>query len=353
VYCLGVCKSGGGKDNARKVNKNILSECGAESFIGPEGIASHAGLVAAVEKQKCLLVQLDEIGRLMKTLSNPGSSPHLYNIVTVLMKLFSSSDTTYIGDAYADTKKNTIIKEPHVCLYGTTVPQSLYEGFTGDSVSDGFLSRMMIFESDNHDPKQQERKSYPVPDSIKALVKSWLEFKPGGNLAPQNPQPYIVEYDTLAIDVFNDLEELSYKERQKNNDTISSLWTRTTEKARKLALIYACSDNAREPVVDLRAAQWACRMSEYLTRKLIYIASDWISENPFDAKKKKVLRIIKEGGSEGITRTRLYQRTRSLKKKEREEVLDSLEECKEIQISTQGKSIIYRQSCTLDNMGNG
>lgn len=51
VYCLGVCMSGGGKERARQVNKEILFHAGLDRMAGPEGIASHAGLIAAVEKQ--------------------------------------------------------------------------------------------------------------------------------------------------------------------------------------------------------------------------------------------------------------------------------------------------------------
>lgn len=330
VYCLGVCRSGGGKDNARKVNKAILEAGQAEDMMGPEGIASHAGLFAAVEHRPCLLFQLDEIGRMLKTLSNPGSSPHLYHIITVLMRMFTTSDSTYVGDAYADKDRNKVIKEPHVCVYGTTVPQSLYEGFTAESVSDGFLSRMLIFESDNHDPRQKDRKFYPVPDRITEITKYWHQFKPTGLLDSVSTKPYVVDYDNSAITVFQDLEDIAYNERQKCGDSEASLWTRTTEKARKLALIYACSESHESPIVSVRAAEWACRLSEYLTRKLLHIASDWISDNPFDAKKKQVLRVLKKAGSDGLSLTQICRQTRSMRSKERREILDSLKECGEV-----------------------
>jgi len=82
--------------------------------------------------------------------------------------------------------------------------------------------------------------------------------------------------------------------------------------------------------VSVRAAEWACRLSEYLTRKLLHIASDWISDNPFDAKKKQVLRVLKKAGGDGLSGSQLCQRTRSLRSKERQELLGSLLECGEI-----------------------
>ncbi len=116
VYCLGVCPSGGGKERARQVNKEILFLAGAAELVGPEGLASHAGLITAVEQQPAILFQLDEIGRLLRTLSDPGRSPHLYHIATNLMKLFTSSASVYVGDAYADAKRNKVIHQPHACV---------------------------------------------------------------------------------------------------------------------------------------------------------------------------------------------------------------------------------------------
>ncbi|QDV53718.1 bifunctional DNA primase/polymerase [Gimesia fumaroli] len=326
VYCLGVCKSGGGKERARQVNKMILHDACAVKLIGPEGLASHAGLVSAVEKQNCLLLQLDEIGRMIKTMGNANSSPHLYNIATILMKMFTSSNSLYIGDAYADTDKNKTIDQPHVCLYGTTVPQSLYEGLTSENLTDGFLSRMMVFESANHDPRPKEVSIYDVPKGITAIAKTWFEFVPGGNLDKQHPVTYVVDYDREAEEVFQQLEETAYQERAKGCDTVASMWTRTVEKARKLALIYACSENTQSPRVNEGASVWACDLSEYLTRKMIHIAADWVSENPYDANTKKILRIIKTAGQKGITKSGLTRKTQGIRRKERDDIVITLKE---------------------------
>lgn len=344
VYCLGVCKSGGGKERARQVNKRILHDACAVKLIGPEGLASHAGLVSAVEKQNCLLLQLDEIGRMIKTMGNANSSPHLYNIATILMKMFTSSNSLYIGDAYADPDKNKTIDQPHVCLYGTTVPQSLYEGFTSESLTDGFLSRMMVFESGDHDPRPKEVLIYDVPKNILAIAKTWFHFSPGGNLENEHPSPYVVDYDLGAEDVFQRLEETAYNERAKGCDTVASMWTRTVEKARKLALIFACSEHTQSPRVNTSAAEWACDLSEYLTRKMIFTASDWVAENQFDAMSKKVLRIIKAAGKKGITRSGLTGKTRGIRARDRNEILEALAlsgdiRCEEEKTATNKKSV--------------
>jgi hypothetical protein len=114
LYCLGVGGTSIGKDRARIVNKDLLKAAGLERMTGPESIGSAQGLVSVVEGCPAILLQLDEFGRYLKA-QNDGKNAFLYNIVTVLLRMFTSSATTYIGDALADTTKIKRIDQPHVC----------------------------------------------------------------------------------------------------------------------------------------------------------------------------------------------------------------------------------------------
>jgi hypothetical protein len=330
VYCLGVCPSGGGKERTRQVNKEILLLAGAAELVGPEGLASHAGLISAVEQQPAILFQLDEIGRLLRTLAEPGRAPHLYHIVTNLMKLFTSAGSVYIGDAYADPKRNKVIHQPHACLWGTTVPLSLYEGLTAENVSDGFLSRVMIFEAPSEPVPKQRPAVSPVPPAILQTARWWLELQPSGNLHAEHPVPRVVAATPQAQQAFETLDREAEAAQFALGEPLGTLWTRTTEKARKLALLYACSRQADAPLVDEAAASWACTLSRYLTRRLIYLASQWVAENPFDARRKRVLRLIAAAGEQGLSRSELYAKTRALTTRERAEVLEALLLCGDI-----------------------
>ena len=93
------------------------------------------------------LFQLDEIGRLLATMRDPKVS-HLYNVGTVLMALYSSSNTIWTGDAYADATKVKRIVQPHVCVYGTSVPENLYSGLSPENLTDGLVGRLIDFPSE-------------------------------------------------------------------------------------------------------------------------------------------------------------------------------------------------------------
>ena len=318
IFCLGVGESGCGKDRAREVSKEILVQAGLDKMIGPEGFASHVGIVNAVEAEPVTLFQFDEIGRLLKTTGDSRQS-HLYHVPTVLMRLFSNSRGTYVGDAYADKKKNITIRQPHACIYGTTVPQSFLEGLSAESVSDGFLSRFIVFESADPDPEPQNPLSVDVPKQIIDVARYWGELRMPGDL---NPRPMVVEYTPEATAIFDALQALARIERRQCPKPYDTLWSRTVEKARKLALIFAASIDHLHPVITGPAAAWAARLSEYLTRRMIHLANRWVSENQQESHVKRLQRLIESHGQ--IEKSDLTRATQWLSRRDRDEIIATL-----------------------------
>ena len=286
LYSVGVAPSGEGKDHARKVNKNVLFAADMVEHEGNEDLASDAGLVTAVETEPAILFQIDEFGRFLRTIGDPKKAPHLFNVLTALMKLYSSADTIFRGKAYADSKRNKVIDQPCVSVYGTTVPEHFYESLTADSLSDGFVAGLLVFEA-TATPARQRAKARPVPEAIKQAAAWWGSFKPGGNLAAEHPEPLVIEATAEAGTLFDALAATVDAELGRPDQAGRSLWAQ--EKACRLALVYACSANAQKPVIDAKAACWACDLSEYLTRRMLYIAHEWVADGVFDARQKRVL----------------------------------------------------------------
>ena len=321
LYCVGVAPSGAGKDHARKVNKNVLFASGLVEHEGNEDLASDAGLVTAVEAEPAILFQIDEFGRFLRTIGDPKKAPHLFNVLTALMKLYSSADTIFRGKAYAEKKRNKVVDQPCVGVYGTTVPEHFFESLTADSLSDGFIARLLVFEADSTPPRQRVRAT-PAPDDVVATARWWGDFKPGGNLRGEHPEPAIVPATGDGGAVFDALAALVDAELVRD-EVGRSLWARAEEKACRLALVYACSANHEHPEIDRAAATWACELSEYLTRRMLFVAHEWVAEGLFDARQKRVLRIVRRAGGR-ISRTALCRKTQWLTQRERQEVIDNL-----------------------------
>ncbi len=334
LYCVGVAPSGAGKDHARKVNKNVLFASGLVEHEGNEDLASDAGLVTAVEAEPAVLFQIDEFGRFLRTIGDPKKAPHLFNVLTALMKLYSSADTVFRGKAYADKKRNKVVDQPCVSVYGTTVPEHFFESLTADSLADGFVARLLVFEAPVDPPPRQRTPQGAIPEPILEAARWWGDYKPGGNLRSEHPEPRVVPTTPEGGAVFDRLAALVDERLADESDAGRALWARAEEKACRLALVYACSANRDNPVIDESAASWACDLSEHLTRRMLHVCHEWVAEGQFDARQKRVLRIVRKAGGE-ITRRELSRRTQFLTQRERQEVIDNLIETQQLEQRTE------------------
>jgi hypothetical protein len=340
VYLIGTAASGAGKDQARKVNRNILYYAGAGHMEGPEDIASDAGLISVVEAQPAVLFQLDEIGRFLKTLSNAAQNPHLFGIMSVLMKLYTSSNSIYKGKAYsqrgkerkrkgAEIEENHEILNPCVSVYGTGVPEDFYSAMTLENLENGSLARMMIFEGEA--PASINRcKPQPIPASIHDQAMAWANLQvDSGDLGPCSTQTITATATPEATGRLEQCRDAAYAERGRGDRAGAAIWSRCAEKAYRLALIYACSQNSLalsagsgSVCIDESAADWACRLAEWNTRRMIWLAERWVSSSQFEDWMKKFHRYMAEHGGKATQRD-LCNRF-GMRKRELLEVIDSM-----------------------------
>ena len=336
IYSIGVAASGAGKESGRSAIKNLLVAAGGAQHIG-EGLASHTGLVNTMGQQPSMIWLIDEVGRWLRSLNANAEKapPHLAGIISNLMKFYTSSGGVYLGDHYADISNRVLINQPNVVLYGTTVPESLFHGLTSESIADGFLNRVFIFETPDIHAKKKKPTLFEPPEGLALDCQGWLAWRPSpGNLSDINPRPMVVPATMSAEALFENFDNHVEERQEKELKPFGALWARTVEKARKLALIYACSTATPGEAftIDEAAVTWGCRVSEYLTLRLIWLAKTWISDGPFDSRRKRVLRVLRDAGKEGMTRTELSRRTQSLRPAEREEVIGALVQSGEIEL---------------------
>lgn len=322
VYVLGLAPSGAGKEQARKTNKLLMTYAGGESMIGNERIGSSAGMVTSIVNSPSILFQIDEIGRFLETIKSPNKAPHLYNVATVLMSIYGCSDTLWIGDAYADAKKTPRINQPHPCLYGTSVPEKFWESLTSENITDGLLGRMLPFESSEGyvDPQQPEMIE-PRSDLIDQ-IQFWVDLKIGGNLHAENPTPVMASYTPEAKDRFRGHMADIANRRKSEDPQASALWSRSAGKAGKLALIFAASRCPLSASFDvyLEDIDLAIAMSNWLTRTVQRKVFEHVSENDTESNMKRVMRILRHP----LTKSQLTRKTQWLRKRERNEIVETL-----------------------------
>lgn len=320
MYVVCLAGSGSGKDHARFINKIVLHNAGLGRLEGGEDLASDAGLVTAVEAEPAILFQIDEFGRWLRTIGDPKKAPHLFNVISTLMKMYSSAPSVFKGKAYADADRNKVIDQPCVSLLATTAPEHFKQALTPEAMSDGFMARLIVFETDEMPPRVWQAQKEP-PQGIVDTASWWGEFKPAGDL--DHPKPIVVPTTDEAREVFNELAEMADAEMAGPSEDVRSIWARAEEKACRLALIYACSRSRENPVIDAEAAIWACGVSEHLTRRVLYLAHEYVSQGDFDAKQKAVLRAVRRTSGR-MSRSQLCRVTQHLTPREREDVIENL-----------------------------
>jgi hypothetical protein len=325
VYILGLAPSGSGKERARAVNKELLLRAGekGDRMIGPEGIASSAGLISFVATRHTVLFQLDEIARILQTMRDPRRSPHLHKIGTELMKLESNSHQLFIGDAYADQKKTAVINQPHACVYGTSTPEAFWESLTADNVTEGLLGRIMVFEAGADYVDFQAAENLEPPDELLDGIHFWMNVPYGpGNFGEENPSPMVLPYSQQAKQRIDSHFSQICQRRKDEESVESALWSRTIGKTSKLALLFACSRCTGQPdmVIELEDVNRAIKISNWLTRRMLRQVDRHVSENEREGQVKKVLRLLEKP----MTKTSLTKKTQSFGQRLRNEIIADL-----------------------------
>jgi hypothetical protein len=344
LYVIALADSGNGKAHPRSINQKILLNSGMAEHEGPEDIASDSGLLASIAHQPALLMQLDEVGRLLQSCASAGSqASHLYNIATLLLRIYSAADSVYKGKAYGDRAKNVEINQPCLTIFGTTVAGSFWGSMSSESINDGFLARLIPVIADP-DPVDQLVRQQPIPESILHHATEWGTYRPGGNLASINPSPHVVEYTVEAEAALAEWRAI-WNAKAKSAGVWRPVWVRAAEKACRLALVYVASRGTKGLRIDLPAIEWACEVADYTTSLFESEGDLHIADSEFERWCQAAQRRIEKGGSAGITFARLcnFVPFKSLDMRQSQLVIDKLRACEAIHTSTnrQGGVVCY------------
>lgn len=328
IYTVGLGAPSSGKGFAIKVIDKIFTKAGAEDLISGKP-ASDTGLLASlVEGRGRRIVQWDEFGLALSKMTTPKAPAYKAGILDVLMEVFSSADKVYRGSQYTnpDKKRNRIdIDQPCLCLYGVSTPIRFYDALTSDFGSDGFISRLLVFESDNPGDRMEVGEIPEVSPELVSKVRALYEWrperKPGDDkdlTGVLTPEPVTVTFTKLAYARLREfqIDCLAAKKLAKE-EAVQSIWGRASEHLQKIALIV---EPERRISGDTMA--WAIDVTKILIKTIIEILGDEISDSDHHRITNKVYSIVRSAGQ--ITRSQLARKTQWLKTSERKDILQTL-----------------------------
>ena len=297
LYCLGLAPSGAGKDHARRAITKMFWQSGQQKMVIGDP-KSGSGLKRGIKDNKGrALLMWDEIGRALKQIGSWKAGTHEKNILEVMMKIFTSSSTYMPPDSLAnrDNKAPTEgIEQPCFCMYGTSVPENFYDSMSGQDVVDGFLARILAFESTDY--VITRRQKIPVLETPKDLVEEVQRWESmsnnianGGNV-DMGINPLTV---VATPNARKKLDDYDYDSRSRGFNTVyAPLWMRAAEHAEKLALIVSNGDTIIE-----KNAQFGIDLAQYCINYMEHTIKDRVSSSDTETQLKRIKRWLEKKGS--------------------------------------------------------
>lgn len=343
LYVLAVAHSGVGKDAPRKMNAEVLRAIGRSRWMAQQ-LASGEGVEDALRHDPNLLVQIDEFDTLLRAM-NGARDARYESLMAILLSAHSSASSVMPVRLRAGQADCVPIERPSLVVFGTAIPNFFYSALSERTMTNGLFGRILVFEAGARG-LGQDPKLLTVPDKVLVAAEYWRDQQkiPDLRLAPP-VVPTSAEANAILADHRRRCER-AYDTAEKANDAVATtLWARTAEHARKLALVYAVSSSHMNPEIDAPAVRWATQVADRLVCRMLFMASEHGAESPFDALARKVIRKIRSAPNLDIDRSTLL-RSMKVESKVLDGVMNTLMERGDVVediIQTAGRSAhVYR-----------
>jgi hypothetical protein len=334
VYTVGLAQTGAGKEAARRYWKEALyAGAGtAPGLLHPEEFASGPGVTTAVSERLSGICYNDEFGLFLRSIGGPNAPAHLLDIRTRLIKLYSLAGSIDLGRARADGKATaeTVLVSPCLCMYGTGNEVDFWAGMQGASVTNGFLPRLMVFESSKYADPKNATMDGPSEGMI-AHIRAWWEAR-GSVLARDLPDPVVVPFSDDAKAYLSDWETRHLQQMRSglaDQEMRKELKSRLKENAQKLALIATLAEldtpaAMGQAVISLEITEKAMRLLEHLSDWILHRAGDAICETADAAQMQRFVQWIRRNGKGRPVARRDVMRALHLRARECEDIVVSL-----------------------------
>jgi hypothetical protein len=312
IYILALAGASTGKDYPRKINAHILNQIGDMNSLGDK-FASGEGLQDAMFQTPCMLFQNDEVDTMLQSF-NKSRDGHLESIMGTLLTMYTSSNSIYPMRRKAGKQQAGFINQPHLTLFGTATPTYYYAALSERMLTNGFIARMITIDVGKRSTGKDAGLIDSMPQEILEIAKWWKDFNPGkpNNLIDVNPVPAIVDYSAEGkriLDDFRVFADDEYSKAEDSNDEVSkTVWGRANENARKLALIYSCSENHLSPLISGAAAKWSVELMTHQLRRMLYLSQCYVADNDFHALCLKVKQKLRQADERTLLHSVLLKR---------------------------------------------
>lgn len=343
IYTVGIASTGAGKEHSRKCIKDMAHASGLDERIGADAIRSDSGMLRGLMNNSSQIMMLDEFGHFLQAIGNEKSPHYIRSQTSILLKLYSASNSVYNHGDYADTKSTPIIIQfPHLCIYGTSTEETYAKSLKKSAIESGELNRFITIRA--RADKEYPDRTMPLYEIDEDLKKRWSKFSPkfGDSLgeiinnSEIAPDPIIVKWGKC--------DDIQYAIQCRQVDKINGdsptrhLWGRLFENTLKIAMVFAIARNKKEPEFEPSDFDTAQLIVESSIEYLIHLASHHMSETIIEENNNEIVSaIIAAGGKMG--KWEIARKFRKIKGRERDDLLNSLieQEIVEVEKNVDGR----------------
>lgn len=330
LYMCGIAGTGKGKDHSRKQIKNLMVASGLEGYLASDDIKSATGILSTLSKKPTCVMMLDEFGLLLQGIVNDKAGGYKKDIGAMLLKLYTTSGSYYTAGDYADKKQETtVVKDPNICIYGTTTLDNYIAALKKIAIRSGDLNRFIVLPGRDKPELREEDVERGIPETI---LQGWRELIPSGNgLSALNSsliEPSITEVSWGQCKEYVKGLLKTEADKIENGEIFGTgeLWSRYREHVIKIAMIFAICRSATFPVIEMEDLKIAEKIVNTGTRYVIDLATNHMYENEHERQKKEMLSHVRKAGADGVMRKELLKAMGGIRGKDFDELIKSLVE---------------------------
>jgi hypothetical protein len=330
LYVIVLAPSGAGKDHPRAMVGKILRAAGLGAHVGPSEFISMPGVINFIVRCPLAVCAMDEFGSFLKRINGHKASGFEGAISGMLRSAWGMSFQTLQTPEWA-SRQTEEISAPALSLYGVATAADFFRGLEGADIENGVLNRFLLIESERR-PRQQVPTAgwETVPAGITAGLKAIYDRHTLNQLLQSKVMP---AYERLGItEGAEALRQEMIAEIQAMEDKwprIAPFLARAAENAIRLATILAIG--CGQMTVEAPDMAWAREFVLWSTQRMAQGAGLYIADSETQAMANAIKRAIPLKGK--MTRKNLLRKlAHKYKRREMDEVLDSLVESEEIKI---------------------
>jgi len=319
VYMVGIAPPGFGKEHPLKTVQTLAVDVQMPDLIGPGEVTSGSAIEKIVRRRPVFLMPWDEMGVVLQSVTGRGSSSWAQTIRKVLLEIFSKSNGMWSGKEHADPTRDSSAEpvfSPTVSLMGMSTPTTFYKGITEESLTDGFVARLVVLEPTLRPDRHKAPAILITPTSlIGAIKESRDRFPVTSENMPKNWKNPHIRPALLAVPWADEEAERRWTkiedwqiEEIGDNGASEGIIGRTAEHTIKLATIRALSRDSAKPAVTVEDVEWGHAIVQASIVSINRGVDEYMAGSQFEELCKAILSALRQSKDGSLAQSTLVRK---------------------------------------------